>query len=128
MAEIVDRVYVELNGETIDANSIDEKITGNKEPVKVMNRKNRAVSHKHGVPDIALTIEFPMDQDLTTKFKQALANNTRFTTTVEAEGEDGTSKTTSYLDCEIYEVNVSAKEGDGASISLEVQALDFVET
>lgn len=128
MAELVDRVYVELNGETIDAMSIDEKVTGNKEPKKVMNRKNRAIGHKHGVPDISLSIEFPADHDLSTKFLKALADNTLFTTTVEAEGEAGTVKTTSYLDCEIYEVNKSGKEGDGHSITLEVQALDFIES
>lgn len=128
MAELVDRAYIEVNGEVIDAISIDEKLSGNKEPVKVMNRRNRPIGHRHGVPEIPLTIEFPMDLDLQSRFRRMMAANTRFTSTVEYQGENGTTTTCSYLDCEVYEVGVSSKEGDNTTITLEVQALDWVES
>jgi len=125
MADIVDRIHVDIEGEVIEADSIEMKISGNKEPIKVMNRRNRAIGHKHGVPDIAFTLEFPYDLNLETKFKRALANNTQFTTTTEAEGQSGATKITTYKGCEVYDYSESGKTGDNATISLEVGALDF---
>lgn len=128
MAEIVDRAYLEIDGEIIDCDSIDDKVTGNKEPRKVMNRQNRPIAHKHGQPEYSISAEFPMDLALSTKFNRLLEENTSFTTTIEYSGQDGSSRIVSYLKCEVYEVNASAKEGDSATISLEIGSLDRIET
>lgn len=126
MSEIVSRVYVEVDGEVIEANSISEKVSGNKEPVRVMNRRNRAKGHHHGVPEFSLSLSFPADLDLSHRFEKMLVNNTQFSTTVEAEGEDGTTQTTTYLDCEVYEVSKDGREGSAQELSVDVTALDVV--
>lgn len=128
MADIVNRVYLDLDGEVIEANSIDEKISGNKELVRVMNRRNRGIGHHHGVPEFALTVAFPADHDLGTKFVKMLTDNTQFSTVVEAEAESGAAKTTSYLQCEIYEIGKAGKEGSSQEITLDITALDCVES
>lgn len=123
--ELVDRVYIEVNGDTIDAESIDEDLSGNKDLVKAMTRRNRAIGHHHGVPDFGISVTFANNKDLKSKFTRMLKNNTRFTTVVEEQGEGGTSETRSYLDCEIYSIKNSSKEGSAQSITLDIKALDL---
>lgn len=125
MAELVNRVYIDVDGEVIEAAGIDENIRGNKELVRVMNRRNRAIGHHHGVPEYGISVTFPADLELTLKFSKMLRNNTLFTVTVEDEGSDGTTRSRSYLDCEIYDISKSSKEGSSQEISLEITALDM---
>lgn len=124
MADIVNRVYCEIDGEVIEANSIDEKISGNKEVVRAMNRRNRGIGHHHGVPEFAITLTFTADHDLQTRFVKLLTDNTQFSVVVEAEGESGVSKTTNYVDCEVYEVGKSGKEGAAQEFTVDITALD----
>lgn len=127
MADLVDRAYLELDGETIDCDSIDWEINGNKNPRKAMNKKNRPIGHAHGVPDIKVSCSFAMDLDLQTKFIKIQNNNDRFTVVVECESQSGSSETYSFLDCEIYSTKTSAKDGE-VTIDLEIGALDYVIT
>lgn len=127
MADLVDRAFVDVDGEQIECESIDVRITGNKAPVKVMNRENRAKGHHAGVPDIAITLTFPQDLDLTTRFGQMLKDKTRFTVTEEAQGESGAVSGASYLDCEVYDVSASAREGANKMLTVEIGALDWIE-
>ena len=127
MAELVDRAYLELDGEVIDCDKISWKINGGKEIRKVMNKKNRGVGHKHGVPDYEITCSFPMDLELETKFWALLTDNTAFTVVVEHEGQDGSTKTMSFLDAEVYDISGSAQEGS-VDLELTIKALDMVVT
>ena len=122
MASIVDRAYIEINGEIIDASSIDDNVSGNKEPHKVMNKRNRSPGHKHGMPEFTISAEFPMDADVQTDFVKLLTDNAGFTSVIEYDG----GQTVSYLDCEIYEVSKASKEGDSPQITVEITALDRV--
>ena len=125
MSDLVDRVYADGAGEQIEAESIDERISGNKSPVKVMNRRNRAIGHHRGVPDIALTLTFPDNHDLSTKFADLLKNNTQFTDTTERESQGGSVKGRVFLDCEVYDFSLAGREGANAMITVEVGALDY---
>ncbi len=123
MATIIDRAYLAINGDVVECSSIEPKVSGNKKPVKVMNRKNRPIGHARGVPEFTLSVELPMDADLEVNFKQMLLDGDQFSTVVEYE--DGKEET--YTDCQIYDVDESAKEGDEATVKLEIGALDLVQ-
>lgn len=127
MADLVDRAYLELDGETIDCDKISWDIKGNKEARKAMNRKNRAIGHKKGVPDFEISATFGMDLDLETKFTKLLDNNTHFTVVVECESQGGQTQTFSFLDAVIYDISHSAQDG-GVDIDLSITALDLVIT
>ena len=127
MADLINRVYVIVDGEEIEANSIDQKISGNKAVVKVMNRRNRAKGHHHGVPDITLSLTFPNDLEISNRFATMLADNTTFSTMVEGEAESGDTYTRTYLDCEIYDFSAGGREGSAEEISVEIGALDFID-
>ncbi len=127
MAERIDRAYLDIDGEEIECDSIEISFDGSKEPRETMNRRNRPSSHKHGVPKVSISAEFPMDLDHQTKFVKMQAENTRFTTVIEYAGDSGGSRTVTVLDCEIYEANFSASVGDNTTISLEIQGLDWTD-
>lgn len=125
MADLVDRVYADIDGEQIEAESIDVRISGNKSPVKVMNRRNRAIGHHQGVPDIAITLTFPNDLDLSTQFGNLLKNGTLFTVTEEMESQSGAVAARSYLDCQVYDFSAAGREGSSQMITVEIGSLDY---
>lgn len=124
MATIVDRAYLELDGEQIDCKSITVRTSGNKNKVNTMNRKNRAVGYTRGIPEFSIDADFPYDADLATNFDNLALSKTQFTTVVEYEDGD----TFSYLDCQVDEVERSAGEGGDVGIKLTISALDYVKS
>lgn len=127
MSDLIDRVYADIDGEQIEAESIDVRISGNKSPVKVMNRRNRAIGHHRGVPDIALTLTFPNDADIQTQFTKLLKDGTLFTVTEEMESQGGVISGRVFLDCEVYDFSAAGREGANQMITVEIGALDYFE-
>jgi len=122
MATLIDRAYLEIDGEVLDCASIDAKVGGTKKLVKAMNRKNRAIGHAAGNPEFSISAEMAMDADYETDFHKLQLKRTIFSTVIEYQ--DGHTET--YTDCEIYDIDESAKEGSEATIKLEISALDMV--
>ena len=122
MATIVDRAYLEINGEVIECASLDESIDVDSKPVEVMNRANRAIGHSQGVPKFKLTAELAMDADSDVDFEQMMLDKDLFSAGVEYEG--GGFKT--YLDCVISKVDVKSRANEHVTYSLDINALDLV--
>jgi hypothetical protein len=127
MADLVDRAYLELDGEVIDCDKIDWDVDGAKSPREAMNKKNRAIGHKRGVPKISINASFGKNMDLEKKFLKMLVDHEIFSTVIEYESQAGESEIITFLDCAIYKVSESSQDG-GVDVSLDIGALDFVIT
>jgi len=89
-----------------------------------MDRRRRGLGHVLGTPDFNLSVEFAYDAEYETKFSEAATTDTLFSVTLEYES----GVMVSYIDCQIYGMTRSSREGEESTIKLEVTALDRVES
>lgn len=124
MATYVDRAYLIIDGENYECDSIKVAINDKTKPVQTMNRENRAKGYSRGVIEYTLSVEVPLDLDSEIDFYAMLEDGEEFGVNVEYEG----GSTHSYMQCRLSKIDIDSKEGDATKYSLDIHALDRVET
>lgn len=118
-----DKAYFVVDGKPINCASISvDYSTDGHEPVKTMNKANRAEGYSGGTKMAELTIEVPEPRDgLEKEFRKMWANDEIFQASIEDDGD----LVVSYKDCKIKNVGNSASTGSVNTLSITADALDF---
>ncbi len=119
---IVDRTYLEIDGEIVPCTTLDEDIDPTMNPVEAMTKDNLILGYAYGNPKIRLTAEVPMDAESDVDFDAMVLGKTQFSAAIEYEG--GGSKT--YVDCVIAKYTVRSRQGQQVTYSLDMHARGFV--
>lgn len=123
MADYADRAYLIIDGTVVECKSITPKGSNNAEPVKTMNRANRAKGFAGGVPDFEISAVVPQPiGGHVVDFDQLMADRTRVSAIIEVEeGPD-----LDYSPALITDVEHGAEEGSSLDTTLTMRALDGV--
>ena len=121
--QVVDRAYLILDGVEFECKTLTPKgEMDGADVVKVMNRRNRAVAHKMGVPNLELSVEIPLPEGgHAVNFWKIMTEKVEFPAVVEFD--DGQSL--AYYDCRIKSVEDGASSGEDVVTKLELMALDI---
>jgi hypothetical protein len=122
MSTIVDRCYLEIDGEVVICASITEDIDPTVNPVEGMTRDNRILGHAQGNPKLKLSAEVPQDAESEVDFERLALNKTEFSAFIEFEG--GAMRT--YTGCVVAKVSNRAQTGREVVSTVEISATDVV--
>lgn len=124
--EFITRAFVDVDGTNVECKEVDW--TGSAdglEPVKVMNRKNRAVGYTEGnmVYEFTLTVPAPASGE-EVDFHDLMAERTEFACTIEYDG----GSTRVFARSRVSSVNPSSTSESGTDMTIECMALDMTKT